>query len=693
MHELMQREKGRGAVDFIHSIQKLASRLREPLPEERLIKIAKKGLRDDLARYVYALEVYTIDQLRDECSEVEKAFGRRNPRPSFEVDEARVVQRAQRRAGCWNCESADHEFRNCMAKERKIFCYRCGRPDTFCPQCPDCAGNWQRSATRAGESRPGMNLVKKIRAYFEARNRIFDERLLDGMRLVTRKMKKARDRFKRRRQVKRQVVAAVARTVRSDPLVFAEFILGGRQLRGLLDSGATVSLLGRGCREHAEELNLPVKPYVSTVRTASGEDRSISGRLVVPVEYKAPDVVGSEVPVVEAIDENQGMAEQIAHYVEDDGARSEPEAWELEESQKSILEEVKAKFLAFEKPVKDRHYPLSPAMQQVVWDEVDKMLAIGVIEESNSPWSNRTTVVRRPDKNRFCLDARKLNALTVKDAYPLPSIEGIMSRVDQTYFISSVDLKFAFWQIELDEGSKAYTAFTRLCRLMDKVIPTELRSNVFVYLDDLLIIAPDFETHIVYLIRVAECLKAANLTIGLKKSQFCFKSLKYLEFIIGGGTLRTDPTRVTAIEQIPVPRSVREVRAFLGTTGWYRRFIRNFTSLAVPLTDALKARGGKKFVLSEDAVKAVHELKKAMTTAPVLVHADFRKRFYVQCDASHAGVGAVLFQLDESEHERPIAYFSAKLNKHQLNYSVTKKECLGPTWRLTIGSGICICRR
>ncbi|KAL7725897.1 hypothetical protein ACLKA6_000664 [Drosophila palustris] len=208
-------------------------------------------------------------------------------------------------------------------------------------------------------------------------------------------------------------------------------------MRGLLDSGASVSLLGRGCRELAVELDLPVKPYVSTVRTASGEDRSIIGRLVVPVEYKgeirdvvmylcsyleqtaylgidfwrifgiAPDVVGPQVPVVAAIDARQGMAEQIAHYVEDDGVKSEAEAWELDESQKLVLEEVKAKFLAFEKvglgkthaekhrielvagaqPVKDRHYPLSPAMQQVVWDEVDKMLAIGVIEESNSPWS------------------------------------------------------------------------------------------------------------------------------------------------------------------------------------------------------------------------------------------------------------------------------------------------------------------
>ncbi|KAL7726207.1 hypothetical protein ACLKA6_001612 [Drosophila palustris] len=110
------------------------------------------------------------------------------------------------------------------------------------------------------------------------------------MRLVTRKMKKARDRFRRRRQVKRQVVAAVARSARSDPRVFADFNLVGRQMRGLLDSGATVSLLGRGCRELAEELNLPVKPYVSTVRIASGEDRSIIGRLVVPVEYKGAKV-------------------------------------------------------------------------------------------------------------------------------------------------------------------------------------------------------------------------------------------------------------------------------------------------------------------------------------------------------------------------------------------------------------------
>jgi len=187
MHDLMQREQKRGesADDFIHAMQKLASRLREPLPEARLIKIIKKGLRDDLARYIYALEVYSLDQLRDECSEVEKMYGRRNPKPAFdtrptprfgvprgemsaneidvsveqptlpelEVEEARVLSREPRRTGCWNCGQPDHDFRNCMAKERKIFCYWCGRPDTFCPTCPDCAGNGRKGAMKAGESR------------------------------------------------------------------------------------------------------------------------------------------------------------------------------------------------------------------------------------------------------------------------------------------------------------------------------------------------------------------------------------------------------------------------------------------------------------------------------------------------------------------------------------------------------------
>jgi len=131
---------------------------------------------------------------------------------------------------------------------------------------------------------------------------------------------------------------------------------------------------------------------------------------------------------------------------------------------------------------------------------------------------------------------------------------------------------------------------------------------------------------------------------------------------------------VKAILQIPEPKSVRQLRSFLGTAGWYRRFIRDFSGLSAALTDCLKEK--TKFKMTDEAITAFHALKKALTCAPVLVHPDFKRPYFIQCDASHVGIGAVLFQRDDEDSDRPIAFFSAKLRGAQLNYSVTEKECL-----------------
>ena len=132
---------------------------------------------------------------------------------------------------------------------------------------------------------------------------------------------------------------------------------------------------------------------------------------------------------------------------------------------------------------------------------------------------------------------------------------------------------------------------------------------------------------------------------------------------------------MTAILNMKLPRSVKEIRSFLGMAGWYRRFVKNYVSFAAPISDCEKKTA--KFVLTEAAKEAIQALKEALTSAPVLIHPDFRKRFFIQCDASYFGVGAVLFQKDEETNERPIAFFSQKLNSCQTNYSVTEKECLG----------------
>lgn len=506
-------------------------------------------------------------------------------------------------------------------------------------------------------------------------------------------------------------------------------------VKGLLDTGATVSILGKNCREIVEELDIPIIPLSSRVTAAGGKHYRVLGKIKVSVRYQentkemhlclcpdleqnlylgidfwrlfqlAPDIMGiSEINI-----------EKITEEITSADAKYKLNPHELSPEQSTRLNEVIEAFSTYEKnglgcttlekhtikliegaePVKDRHYPMSPAVQAITYQEVDNMLALNVIEESESPWSNRTTVVRKPGKNRFCLDARKLNKLTVKDAYPLQNIDGILSRIDATHYISSVDLKYAFWQIQLDEDSKPYTAFTvpgrplyqfrvmpfglcnaaqRLCRLMDKVIPQRLKGNVFVYLDDLLIISGNFDEHLRLLREVAGCLQKAGLTIGLKKSQFCFRQLKYLGFIIGEGVLRTDPEKIEAIRKIKVPKSAREVRSFLGTAGWYRRFIKDFATISAPLTDVLKK--SVKFTINEKAKEAFENLKKALTSAPVLRHADFANQFYIQCDASEYGIGAVLFQLNSQGDEHPIAFYSQKLNQCQKNYSVTEKECL-----------------
>ncbi|GBP13511.1 Retrovirus-related Pol polyprotein from transposon 297, partial [Eumeta japonica] len=350
----------------------------------------------------------------------------------------------------------------------------------------------------------------------------------------------------------------------------------------------------------------------------------------------------------------------------------------LTTEQQQALNEAKGHFLDFElhglgkmwmeehaietanaAPIK-RHYSISPAKEALIY-------ADGV-------------------RNR------RLNEQTVKDAYPLIYIDALLGRLQDTYFISSIDLKDAFWQILLAEDSKPKMAFTvpgrphyhvtvmpfglcnaaqRLCRLVDRVIPAHLRHQVFVYLGDLLVVSPDFESHMSLLRKVGDLLSYANLTINLKKTKFCQRELRY---IVGEGKLKADPDKIEGIMKIPIIKCTRDVRSFLGLTSWFRRFIKDYSSLTAPITKTL--RKSKICNFDAEAIDAFNDLKTALTVAPVLTHPSFDKRFYVQCDASNLGVGAILFQLDAEGLERPIAFHSAQLNSAQRNYSLTERECL-----------------
>lgn len=524
-----------------------------------------------------------------------------------------------------------------------------------------------------------------------------------------------------KKTVKQALVQEV--TAGADDRPYALVTIGDTEIRGLLDSGASISCIGRNAHITMSKLNIKPKHFVSSVQTAAGCGQPITGYADATVSFAGKTKL-IRLFVVPSLSQELYLGidfwkkfglvpltiEEVQPLVEANNNQHS-----LDSDQQKSLDEIKNQFpsSAIEglgetmllkhtidtgeaQPIKQRHYPISPAIQNLMSVELDRMLALGVIETSQSPWNSPISVARKPNgKVRLCLDARALNKVTKKDAYPMPIIDSILSRLKDTYIISSVDLKDAFWQISLAEGSMEKTAFSvpgrphyqfrrmpfglcnsaqTMCRLMDIVIPSHLREHVFVYIDDLLIVSADMQTHFERLRQVALSLRNANLTINVEKSKFLLKSIIYLGHIVGGGCIKADPDRVRAITDYPTPKTIRQVRSFLGLAGWYRRFISNFSAVSAPITDLLGNNG--KLVWTPAAQVAFDELKTKLTSAPVLTHPDFSRAFVIQCDASITGVGAVLFQLDDEGHERPIAYMSKKLNSAQRNYTITELECL-----------------
>lgn len=517
-------------------------------------------------------------------------------------------------------------------------------------------------------------------------------------------------------------VNTVIHSFSGDNRPYAKVKVGTFDLNGLLDSGASCSILGKGSENLIENLNLPQYKISTSLKTADGTTHEASYYLNIPFTFSGvtrvvptlvvpslskPLILGMDFwsafhikPVCCSIDETPIPVDTIS----------------LSDEQSLRLEQVISKFKTTipgeplgkthliqhtidtgdTKPIKQRYYPVSPYIQKEMDEELWRMLNLEVIEKSNSEWSNPIVGVRKASgKLRLCLDSRRLNSVSKTLAFPLPYISRILGRLRGTKFLSSLDLSDAFWQIPLAETSKDKTAFTvpgrglyqftslpfglhgaaqSLCRLMDAVLGYDLEPYVFVYLDDIVIATDTFEDHIRMLEEVARRLSNANLSLNLGKSKFCRKQLNYLGYIINEAGLSVNPEKVEAIVNYPSPTSVKEVRRLLGMATWYNRFISNFASKCGPITDLLK-KNVKKFEWTPEAESALNVLKTALISAPVLKTPDFTKPFIIQADASDRGVGAILVQHHDYQ-ECVITYMSQKLSTAQSKYTTTEKECL-----------------
>ena len=302
---------------------------------------------------------------------------------------------------------------------------------------------------------------------------------------------------------------------------------------------------------------------------------------------------------------------------------------------------------------------------------------------------------------RFCVDYRRLNDCTIKDAFPLPRIDDIVDSLAEQSYFSSLDLTSGYWQVGMDTDSRDKTAFSvpgghfswnvmpfGLCnavatfqRLMSRVLAGQIGTRVFAYLDDVLIAGADFEDHLALLRCVFDAFRNANLKLNLEKCEFVQDSVEYLGFVVNGNGVMPNPKKVDAVVEYKQSVNVEELRRFLGLVSYYHRFISGASDIMSPLNRLLQK--GVKWVWSESCDKAFKELKRQLIEAPLLHYPDFAKPFVVYCDASDRGVGVVLAQADNNGMEKVIAYASKAFTKSEINWTVTEKEAFALVWGLT----------
>jgi hypothetical protein len=319
--------------------------------------------------------------------------------------------------------------------------------------------------------------------------------------------------------------------------------------------------------------------------------------------------------------------------------------------------------------------------RDIIMEQVTKMEKAGVVRASDSPWSAPVVLVKKKNGGtRFCIDFRELNKVTVKDQYPLPRVDDALDCLSGATFFTSLDLKSGYWQCEVEEEDKAKTAFTTpdglyefnvmpfgLCnapatfeRMIDVILRGMKWNICMCYLDDIVVFGKTIEEHNERLDRELRCLDEANLSLNMKKCQFAANELIVLGHEVSGEGVCPDPSKTSAVNDFPTPKSVKDVRSFLGLCSYYRRFIENFAKIAGPLNKLLKSQVAFKW--SQDEQAAFDTLKTKLTSAPVLAHFNENLPVEIHSDASGYALGVVLIQKYGSD-EKVIAYASRSLDK------------------------------
>ena len=321
---------------------------------------------------------------------------------------------------------------------------------------------------------------------------------------------------------------------------------------------------------------------------------------------------------------------------------------------------------------------LSYADKQIVDKTVDELLQKGIIRPSNSPYAFPIVLTDKKDNTkRMCVDYRPINKITVRDSFPLPLIDDCLERMEGKRYFTTLDLKNGFHQIPMAEDSIQYTAFVTptgqyeytkmpfglkngpsvFQRYINRVLADFIREgSVVVYLDDITLISVTISEHLELLKRVLHRLAEYRLELNTKKCKFCYSEIDLLGFTVNSKGTRPNGKHIEAIKNMKPPTNVDHVHKILGLFSYFRRYIKSFSSISVPIRNLTKPN--VPFIWTDECQQVFEQLKEQLVSTPILAIYNPNRETELHCDASAKGFGGIVLQRQDDGKMHPIAYFS-----------------------------------